>query len=281
MHSFSQKQFHAFQANATALGGRLLEPFGRIIPPLAPTSLPAVGGFATARSGAFNLDEIVSVSSAYTLVTGRAVPEEGGYATLATAVVENFNLLDVVAADRIVAQVSVTTSRDDVTPQRISFGGSRFEGLRVAGGALTPRANADLWSPTAESGDKGWPSGWPGFRRAVSAQAESLVSLFGQHPNKEAADWARRRHGWEGGEAALDGRGTYSVFEGFEETNLPGAYGHILEIPHFGRIYFGEVFMSPNSLEFVSIRADLGCAVGGPVTGPSTDISGGKGKHNP
>ena len=246
----------------------------------APVSLPAVGGFATARSGAFNLDEIISISSAYTLVTGREVEEESAHATLATAVVEDFNLLEVVTAKRIVAQISVTTPRDGGA-QRISFAGSRFEGLRVAGREATPRLNADLASPAAASGEGGSPATWSGFRRTVAAQTEALVGLFGRHPDKEAVQWARARHGWTTAETTVGGRGTYSLFDGFDEVDLPGAYGHIIEIPGFGRVYLGEVFMSRHSLQLVSIRAELGCPIKGVATGPTADAGGGHGVGNP
>ena len=73
MQSFNRRRFYSFRADANALGGYLEEPLQKIIPTLAPVSLPAVGGFATARSEAFNLDEIVSCSSAYTRVSGRNI----------------------------------------------------------------------------------------------------------------------------------------------------------------------------------------------------------------
>jgi hypothetical protein len=290
MHSYKQKKFHVFQANATALGGQLLEPLRKIILPQAPVSLPPVGGFAAVRSGAFNLDEIIRFSSAYTLVTGREMPSEGGagrdvpdegssHATLATAVVEDFNLLEIVTADRIVAQIAVTTPSDG-GPQRISFGGSRFEGLRVAGNELRPKVNADLFSPTPAAGEGGWPSTWEGFRQTVSSQAETLVGLFGYHPDKDAVEWARGLHGWNTVDTAPGRHGTYSLFDGFEGPAIPGAYGHILDIPDFGRIYLGEVFISPYSIQLVSIRADLGCPISGQVSGPTADAAGGTGKGN-
>jgi hypothetical protein len=278
MHSFDKKQFHTFQADANALGGQLLEPLRKSIPPQAPVSLPAFGGFATARSGAFNLDEVISISSAHTLVTGREVAEEGAHATLVTAVVEDFNLLEVVTAKRIVAQISVTKPGDGGA-QRVSFAGSRFEGLRVAGREATPRLNAGLASPAAADGERGSPATWSSFQQAVSAQAQKLVGLFGKHPDKEAVQWARARHGWNTAETTPGGRGTYSLFDGFE-VDLPGAYGHIVEIPGFGRVYLGEVFISRHSVQLVSIRAELGCPVSGVATGPTADAGGGASQGN-
>ena len=148
MHSFKQRHFHAFRADATALGGFLRQPLQKSIPTLAPVCLPAAGGFASARSEAFNLDEVVSVSSAYTLVSGRESREEGAISTLVTAVVENLNILEVVTAKRIVAQISVTSPLDG-GPQRISLGGSRFEKLRFLGRDASLTVNAGMSEPEA------------------------------------------------------------------------------------------------------------------------------------
>jgi hypothetical protein len=101
------KKFYSFRADANALGGFLEKPFEKNIPTLAPVSLPAVGGFAMARSEAFTLDEIVTCSSAYTRVSGRENAKDGSVSILVTAVVEGLNLLEVVTARRIVAQVSI------------------------------------------------------------------------------------------------------------------------------------------------------------------------------
>src|ERR1700716_2355284 len=129
MHSLGKK-FYSFRADANALGGYLQEPFEKNIPTLAPVSLPAVGGFAMARSEAFTLDEIVSCSSAYTRVSGRQ-HADGSASILVTAVVEGLSLLEVVTARRVVAQVSILVPENG--PQQISLIGSRFEGLQLAG----------------------------------------------------------------------------------------------------------------------------------------------------
>jgi len=48
MQSFHQR-YYSFRVDANALGGSLEEPLPKIIPTVAPVSLPAVGGFATTR----------------------------------------------------------------------------------------------------------------------------------------------------------------------------------------------------------------------------------------
>ena len=264
MHLFNKPHFHSFRADANALGGFLREPLQKNIPVLAPVCLPAAGGFATARSEAFNLDEVVSVSSAYTLVSGRESREEGAISTLVTAVVEDLNILEVVTARRIVAQISVTSPLDG-GPQRISLGGSRFEELRLAGRDATLAWNSRLLNLTPETRDAGSPFTWPSFRKSVGDQADTLVSGFKGHADKDASEWAKSRHGWKTG----DGSVVCSLVDEVEASAAYSTYGHIVEIPGFGRIFLGELFVTRDSVQLVSIRAELGCPITGVVTGPT------------
>ena len=134
----ANRKFYSFRADANALGGYLEAPCEKCIPTLAPVSLPAVGGFAMARSEAFTLDEIVRFSSAYTRVSGRQ-HADGSASILITAAVEGLNLLEVVTARRVVAQVSILVPENG--PLEISLIGSRFEGLLLAGRECRPRPN--------------------------------------------------------------------------------------------------------------------------------------------
>ncbi len=69
-----------------------------------------MGGFAVARSEAFSADEIISCSSAYTRVSGQECCADGSASILVTAVIEDLNILEVVRAERIVTQLSITLS---------------------------------------------------------------------------------------------------------------------------------------------------------------------------
>jgi len=213
------KKFYSFRADANALGGYLEAPCRKCIPTLAPVSLPAVGGFAMARSEAFTLDEIVRCSSAYTRVSGRQDAEDGSVSILITAVVEGLNLLEVVTARRVVAQVSISIPKEN-GPLQISLTGSRFEGLLLAGHECCPKLN----------------------------------------PKHE---WITRD--------PKSGNILCSAFE--EDADPTTSCGHVVEIPGFGRITLGELRLSGDSVQFVAIRADLGC----PVTGGVSICCGGGG----
>lgn len=268
MQSFHQNRYYSFRVDANALGGILEEPLPKIIPTVAPVSLPAVGGFATARSEAFNLEEIVSCSSAYTRVSGAVHHAErdadGPISILTTAVVEDLNILEVVTAERIVAQVSISIPAGSREYQ-ISFAGSRFEGLRLAGRPCDPTPN-ELTSPGRE-GVYELPLTAEDIARVGRSQAKDLIKGFGVRGDKDA-EWAEKRHRWMTADTLPGERGNLlcSLVDGFTGKDLAASCGHIVDIPGFGRIFLGELRVSYDSVQLVGIRAELGCPVRGKIS---------------
>jgi hypothetical protein len=266
MQSFHQSRFYSFRVDANALGGFLEEPLPKIIPTVAPVSLPAVGGIATARSEAFNLDEIVSCSSAYTRVSGTEHRADGSISMLTTAVVEDLNILEVVTAERIVAQVSISIPGGSNELQ-ISLAGSRFEGLRLAGRRSQPTLNAELNPPGSDKSGRGLPLTRRDIERVGRSQAKELIQSFKARGDKDADQWAQKRHGWMTSDPPPEDGGKLlcSLVDGFDGEESIKSYGHIVEIPGFGRIFLGELRVSPDSVQLVAVRAELGCPVNGKV----------------
>jgi hypothetical protein len=264
MQSFNTKRFYSFRADANALGGFLIEPLEKIIPTLAPVSLPAVGGVATARSDAFNLDEIVSCACAYTRVSGRE-HADGSISILVAAVIEDLNILEVVRAERIVAQVSISIP-DHAGPLKFSLAGSGFEGLRLAGRHCVPTLNCALHQPQGDKSIHGSPRTWQDIEQPARVQADNLVNWF-KGRGEDAYQWAKARHGWMMTSARKQDGGSVlcSLVDGFEGEKPGEGPGHIVEIPGFGRIILGELVVSSNSIRLVAIRAELGCPVNGQI----------------
>jgi len=238
MQSQNRDPHSYYRLDASALSGFVTEPFQKNVPTLAPTALPQAGGIATARAGAFNLDEVVSAASAYTLVTARRSESDGSILALATAVIEDLNILEIVTARRIVAQITVTIPKGD-EPRRISFAGSRFEGLCLAGRDGVARLSRAL-QPVDSSSNPKLPLLWQDLwdEQVKSGTPRSLME------------------GFEGPEGTLWG-------------------GHIIKIPGYGEIILGQLDVTHESVQLISIRAVLGCQVTGVVTGPTPMISGG------
>ena len=131
------RRFH-YHANAHVLSGHFTRPIHHDIAVQAATSLPTTGGVGSARVENFRFNEHVSFKAGYSHVSGSPKEQKGKtvHTTMATAVVEGLNILDVVTADRIVARLSSSYDPDDKeSPEesRILIIGSRFENLRIAG----------------------------------------------------------------------------------------------------------------------------------------------------
>jgi hypothetical protein len=274
MQSFSSRRFYSFRADANALGGFLEEPFRKNIPTLAPVSLPATGGLSTARSEAFNLDDIISCSSAYSRVSGQE-HADGSICTLVTTTIEDLNILEVVTAERIVAQISIEVSKER-GPVKFCVTGSRFDGLKFSGRDSKPTMNTRLNQPDRDAQGHGLTLSAQQVKQVGQDQAAKVISGF--QNRQDASEWAKARHGWMS-EPQRSGSGTVlcSLVDGFEGTRPGESSGHIVEIPGFGRFIFGELVASRNEVRLVAVYAELGCPVKGKVAGGS---GGGGGAGN-
>jgi hypothetical protein len=146
---------HYFHAEAHALAGNLSLPFEQNIKKQAFVKLEghlaelsdaerAQRNYFSQHGKNFRLEGIISYASAHTQVSGhRSNKHDDASVTLATAVVEDLNVLNVVTADRVVAQISTTHFPDEYSPE-VTFLGTHFENLRIARHKAEPYLNLGL-----------------------------------------------------------------------------------------------------------------------------------------
>src|SRR5690349_16181307 len=122
------KRHHTYFAEASALHGSLKLPFVQDF--CAPTfvKLNQEGGYVSQHTENFRLGGVVSFRSAYTQVAGNldTVKPDHGWNTLTTSVIEGLNVMDVLTADRIVAQISTDHPPVGYIPT-VTFLGTRIE----------------------------------------------------------------------------------------------------------------------------------------------------------
>src|SRR5579871_2217631 len=120
-----RKWKHDFHAEAHALSGKIVLPLEQDITPHALTSVPERGGYRAQQAQEYRLETIISYGRAHTQVAGHEETKKkgGGWNTLATAVVEDVNILNIVTADRVVAQIHTHHPAEGYVP-RISFLGT-------------------------------------------------------------------------------------------------------------------------------------------------------------
>jgi hypothetical protein len=129
-----------YDANAQVLKATITNP----VIPKPPAQPPLVelapnGAYQNVPAGPFQLGNIVSYTSGYSQVSGYE-NADGDYVTLATAVVEGLNILEILTADRVVSQITTVMTPGNPV-QSVSFAGSRICNLQIAGHAVPVSVN--------------------------------------------------------------------------------------------------------------------------------------------
>jgi hypothetical protein len=272
------KRVHYYHADANVLGGHIKTPFEQAIPVQAPLSLPPVGGYATARAGAFQLHGILSFAGAYTQVAGSISEKNGAWTTVATSAIEGLNVHDILTADRIVSQIATEHPREGYDP-KVTFIGTRFDNLRIGGYALDVTLDLGLCSP---QGDRYPTKSCFDDERFLAAVAEQYRRLSDEavlpvwQKDRQIPNWVRERYTWDNSNAnrLLKGVVLCSLVK---EVNgeFPGrVFGNVLEVPEFGKIFLGELLVDHNSFRLIGLRLELGCVTHGSVSVGSSSIEG-------
>ncbi len=303
---------HYFHAQAHALKGMLFLPFEQQIKQQAFVKLEgyladlseeerAQRNYFSQHAKNFRLEGIISYTAAHTQVAGHhSKKHPGASVTLATSVVEDLNVLNVVTADRVVAQVSTTHFPGVQTPT-VTFLGTHFENLRIARHRAEPYLKLDLVGDQPAGKDALHVDQGSGFMKAVEAQykhlKDRLQSLAGDDRKKmrltDADGSLPREVSWvsnlnygniktQAAAARESGNQwdgiTCSLVENVEIKDIsvkasdgksvqippPGkSFGHVIHIPDFGNIFLAELTVNHNSFNLTMIRLDLGCLADG------------------
>jgi hypothetical protein len=127
----------------------------------------------------YRLANIISYSAAHTQVAGhRSDKNPNAFVTLATSSVEGLNVLNVVTADRVVAQIATTHFPEDYSPQ-VTFLGTHFENLRIAGHKTLPRLNLAFVGHRPK-GSAYYPTRGTPLMASVEKQYQRLRDEFGK-----------------------------------------------------------------------------------------------------
>jgi hypothetical protein len=233
----SEPTFH-YHAAGHAFSGEFLRPIRQTIETVASSSLPMIGGHGRSRSENFEIEHIVSVKRAYSHVSG-GKGDDGKHHSHSTVVIEGLNILDMVTADRVVARL---TSEHDPKQREghILALGSGFDNLRVAGCPV----------------DVVWDH-----------------SLLLDNKNHDAL----RKGVKKSGRMSDDSNGVIlcSLVKSLN-ADCPGldVQGHVITVPHFGKIYVGEVVAKAGHKTLSMLRMKLGSPYEGLLSAAHAEING-------
>lgn len=260
---------HTYNAEATILEGHLQLPLIQEIKPQGYAHLPEYGGYISQRAENYRLEEVISFRSAHTQVAGnRDVKKGHGWATLTTSVIEGLNVLDVLTADRVVGQMITEHPLVGYVPS-VSFLGTRFENLRIAGQPIELDLDLDILG-TGPANDAPYTTD-----AGVTGRISTQYSRIREHSN--LPDDLHERYNRlssalgnpEEVECSLVNRAAGS---------FPGlCFGHVIVVPNFGKITLAKLRLKhedfkpetgvpqKTTINLTMIDLKLGCPIAGCV----------------
>jgi hypothetical protein len=272
------KPDHTYYAEANVLAADLEQPLKEKIRPQSFVKLPRDGQYQFSQADPFRFEGILSYKSGYTQVAGHPSSKTAGFATLATSVLEGLNVLDVVTADRVVAQIS-TVHPIYGTGQvpSVTFLGTRFDNLRIAGHKVEVERSLDILGPKP-AGDESYFENRDVLGR-ISEQYEKLATAL------HLPEWASTKYPAD--RPALNGNGELQCSVVDCVKGAPGtSFGHVIDLPHFGKIFLGELRIEREpgnppleiydayKFHLTMIRLEMGCLSDGTVRAVSLDTNG-------
>jgi hypothetical protein len=217
-----------FSADAFAFSANLQTP-QKATEKQAVVTLPSTGGYDYKPAEPKQIGGIVSHAGGYAQVGGYA-SANGSAITLATAVVEGLNILDVLTIDRVVAQITTEHAPSNLVPS-ISFLGTRFENLRIAGQQIEIEPYHDILGAKPDNDQSYLNDG--GVLSRIAQQYSKIRSMVG------LPKWASDQFNWD--PTATD-RQQIKCSLVKSVSGAPGkSFGHVIELPFFGKIYLAEL----------------------------------------
>jgi hypothetical protein len=269
---------HRYHAEATALEGELNLPLMQPIERQAFAKVHEDGGYLSQHSEPFRVEGIVSFSAAHTQVSGHEEEKhDKPFVTLSTSVVEDLNILNVVTADRVVGQVSTEHPRTGYVPT-VTFLGSQFVNLRIAGHLVEVELDWDILKDYP--GGKAPVTRHDGFLKCIEERL-GIIRSHKDAPPEAKKLYADNRVEIEGGEKT-----EFSLVKSIKGYPFPEkCFGHVIDIPHFGKVYLAMVTIEHTDLRdgvyrqtvvhLKMVDAKMGCIASGTVTASSTKTNGG------
>ncbi|HUK23694.1 MAG TPA: hypothetical protein VLV49_03870 [Terriglobales bacterium] len=302
-----EEHYHVYHAEAEVLSGELQHPIKQ---PLENYGRVAIE--KTRREGHFSesvgettVEGLISFKAAHTGVSGSLLRnkkdlwgnDHSGWVTLSTSVIEGLNVFEVITADRVVAQVSTEHALTDGHVPKVTFLGTRFENLQIAGYRVQPELELGICGdrPAHDQNylyDRGF---LDRVQQQVAgiAGAKGLPESLKTQYDAEIASIDKLRKGSGQGKGSRNGQSQLqcSLVKSIGPIPIPGVkiFGNVIVIPDFGIVTlaeievgieppsepFGQTSSTPgNYFQLNMFNMRLGCVGGGSVKSGSVKANG-------
>jgi hypothetical protein len=262
------ERYHVYHAHAHLLSGQLEHPIQQPIEHYGNVVLQKTRreGLFNESVGETNVEGLLSFKRGHTRVSGSQLRsktdiwgnDHSGWVTQSTSVLEDFNVVDIITADRVVAQVSTEHPMINGHVPKVTFIGTRFENFRVAGYPVEIELDLAICGHKPE-GDLPYLQD-RGFLDRVQDQLNTIADAKGLPEALEKQCDARiayiddlRKQARDG---ANGGRNGYSklkcsLVKNIGPIPIPGVrtFGNIIFIPDFGTVSLAEVEVGVGAAE--------------------------------
>jgi hypothetical protein len=252
------KRRFIFHGDAVAIGGRIVRPQDIILDPGCASTLPVTGGRTSSSTKGKKFGRYVQFAAASTLAQGLFDDRKQLIAlTNGEGREEQLTSTTIVRADLRGLIVGIDPQ---LTVRRLR-------------GSLTAK------SPSTAEGETGVSLGTDTSIDGVAIGRHRLIIELNTAPFQEHVTYSALRD--RGGVTLVESRGTIhaTIVRSIRWSGkpYPGAEidGHLVTVPKFGRIYFGEILISRDSRRVTLMRLELGSPFGGSMACSDYQDNGG------
>ena len=269
-----------FRGNASALSGLFYRPNTVIVDMPGASSLGVSGGRSQAQIQGRSFGEVIRFGSAMTFAEGlyddekkarevsdhKGLPEELNATTNVAAEIRELAVgqKPLFTARRIRGALVSRSPKGSGEPSIAPAKGSVVQGVEIGGFALDVALNVSLFQKYDTRS-----------KVAAAADDPKVIEKFGQHFLTDAAVKGQTRRA---GLIVRNGIVYTTIVEKMAWTGkpYPGSKidGHVVTVPDFGQIFFGELLVGSSERRLTMVRFDMGSPIGGWADGGGVDTNG-------
>jgi hypothetical protein len=265
---------YIFHGHASGVSAHIRRPETRLLPVQGCSTLPVIGGHSESNVGPQKLDKWVAFDAVSTSAHGDYVDPAQGVATTTgevafdvppTQTTVKSEVKGLVILDRVhVAHAAVgliSHSPKGKEQPEIHLEGNILEGVRIDDSRLVVTLAEDFYrvcntkDKLAKAHADGLPPGHAHLLMPLDGSA-GPATTFPEANGTVKCTIVKEMH-WDG-----DPHPTATI------------HGHVVRVPDFGKIYFGELYITGDSRRLTMVRFQLGSPHGGEVVAAEGETNG-------
>jgi hypothetical protein len=265
---------HIFHGHASGVSAHIRRPQDQLLPVQGCSTLPVTGGHAESKVGPQKLDKWVAFDAVSTSAHGDYVDAAQGVGTTTgevafdaapTQTTVKSEVHGLVILDRVhVAHAAVGLISKSAIGQEqpvIRLEGNVLEGVRIDDSRLTITLAEDFYQQcdTKDKLAKAHAAGLPAQHAHLIMPLDGSAgpaTTFPEANGTVKCTIVKEMH-WDG-----DPHPTATI------------HGHVVRVPDFGKIYFGELYITGESRRLTMVRFQLGSPHGGEVVAAEGESNG-------